>query len=390
MVRGSTAEEGKSPLRVGVVGANPTRGWGSTAHLPALRALDEYQIMAVATTRLETARATADAFGAPLAFADAGPLLSHPDVDVVAITVKVPEHDGLIRAALSSGKHVFSEWPLGVDTNQASRLAGLAEQSGVVHVVGLQGYHAPGAVFVRELVDQGAIGKPLAVSVVTAGGPAGARIPRANLYATDVAAGATVLSISTGHVLATLARAVGRLGPVSAVVASVNRQAMVVETGQTVPVNAPDQVVLAGRLDNDAVVSIAVQGGAAPSAPGFQMRIVGTDATLTVRPASPGGIHIADWAISVARSDGSNEQLAVPDRLVSIPASVPNGPPRNVANLYRLLAQGITDGRSVTPDFATAVDYHHTLDAIQKAAELGVAQTATAPRGPATDRPEGS
>ena len=263
------AEGRRSPLRVGVVGANPARGWGSTAHLPALRALDEYQIMAVATTRPETARATAEAFGAPLAFADAGRLLSHPDVDVVAITVKVPDHDGLIRAALAAGKHVFSEWPLGVDTDQARRLAALAEQSGVVHVVGLQGYHAPGAVFVRELIDGGALGRPLAVSVVTAGGPAGARIPEANVYAANVAAGATVLSISTGHVLATLARAVGRLGPVSAVVALVNREATVIETGQTVAVSAPDQVVLAGRLDNDAVVSIAVQGGAAPAAPGL-------------------------------------------------------------------------------------------------------------------------
>jgi predicted dehydrogenase len=369
---------------VGVVGANPTRGWGTAAHLPALQALDEYEITAVATTRPETAQATADAFGVRLAFSDAHLLVSHPDVDVVAIAVKVPEHDELIRAAMASGKHVFSEWPLGVDTNQARRLAALAEQSGVVNVVGLQGYHAPGAVFVRELADRGVIGKPLAVSVVTAGGPAGSRIPAANVYATDKAAGATVLSISTGHVLATLARAVGRLATVSAVVASLNREATVIETGQTVAVSAPDQVVLAGCLDNDAVVSIAVQGGVATSAPGFELRIVGTESTLTVRPASPGGIHITDWAISVARGDGSSEVLAVPDRLVSIPASVPSGPPRNVAILYRLLAEAIGDGRPVTPDFAAAVDHHETLDAVQRASEVGAVQAAGAHRRPAT------
>jgi predicted dehydrogenase len=238
-------------------------------------------------------------------------------------------------------------------------------------------------VFVRELVDRGAIGKPLAVSVVTAGGPAGTRIPAANLYAVDGAAGATVLSISTGHVLATLARAVGRLGSVSAVVATVNREATVIETGQTVAVNAPDQVVLAGRLDNDAVVSIAVQGGAAPRATSFEVRIVGTEATLTVRPAAPGGIHITDWAISIAGRDGSDEHLPVPDRLVSVPASVPGGPPRNVAILYRLLARSIADGQPVIPDFATAVDHHQTLEAIRKASELGSVQGAAAHPQPA-------
>ena len=49
----------RRPIRVGVVGANPTRGWGTTAHLPALQALDEYEVVAVATTRLDTAKATA-------------------------------------------------------------------------------------------------------------------------------------------------------------------------------------------------------------------------------------------------------------------------------------------------------------------------------------------
>jgi predicted dehydrogenase len=136
---GQATSERRAPIRVGVVGANPTRGWGTAAHLPALHALDDYEITAVATTRLDTARATAETFGVPHAFADVGELVAHPDVDVVAIAVKVPEHDALIRAALAEHKHVFCEWPLGVDMDQARRLAALADTSGVAHIVGLQG-----------------------------------------------------------------------------------------------------------------------------------------------------------------------------------------------------------------------------------------------------------
>ncbi len=301
--------------------------------------------------------------------------MAHPDVDLVAVAVKVPDHDAVIRAALGEGKHVYSEWPLGVDTEQATRLAALAEENGVAHIVGLQGYHAPGAVFVRELVDQGAIGRPLAVSVVTSGGPAWKTLSADHRYATDVAAGATVLSITGGHVLATLARAIGQPRVLSAVVASVRGEATIVETGETVAVSAPDQVVVGGHLDNDAIVSLTVQGGVAPSGPGFEARIVGTEATLTVRPASPGGIHIADWVIALARADGSEEDLAVPDRLVPIPASVPAGPPRNVAILYRNLAERINHGRSVSPDFADAADLHRLLDVIQQASDTGTART---------------
>jgi predicted dehydrogenase len=355
-----------------VVGASPTRGWGTAAHLPALRALEEFEITAVATTRLDTAKATAEAFGVPLAFADAAELVSRPEVDVVSITVKVPEHDPLIRAALAAGKHVFSEWPLGVDLDQAVALAELAGASGVHHVVGLQGYHSPGALFARELIEAGGIGQPLAVSVVTAGGPAGRRIPQANAYATDASAGATVLSISAGHVLATLARAVGEFRQVSAVVASINKETTVIETGQPLRVTAPDQVALVGRLDNGAVASVTVQGGSAT--PGFELRIVGTEATLTVRPATPGSIHIADWAISITRTDGSTEDLPVPERFSPVPVSVPAGPPRNVAALYRALARAIADDKPAEPDFATAVRCHRLLERIQLASDTGVRQ----------------
>ena len=212
------------------------------------------------------------------------------------------------------------------------------------HLAGLQGYQAPGALFVRELIANGDIGQLLAVSVVAAGGPAGRRIPQANVYATDVAAGATVLSISTGHLLATLARAVGEFRELSAVVALINTETTVIETGQTVPVTAPDQVVLAGRLEDGAVASIAVQGGSAAVTPGFEVRIVGTEATLVVRPATPGGIHITDWAISIAKPDGSAADLPVPGRFSPVPEAVPPGPPRNVAAAYREFARAISYG----------------------------------------------
>jgi predicted dehydrogenase len=365
-----------TPIRVGVVGATPARGWGTTAHLPALQALDDFEVTAVSTTRLESATATAAAFGIPLAFADDAALVSHPDVDVVAVSVKVPEHDALVRAALAAGKHVFCEWPLGVDLEQATALADLARQRGVQHLVGLQGYHAPGALFVRELIDSGVIGAPLTVSAVTAGGPAGARIPQANAYAADVTAGATVLSISAGHVLATLGRAAGELREVSAVVAGVNREATIIETGQVIPVTAPDQVVVAGRLDNGAAFSLSVLGGAAPAGPGFEVRIVGTEATLVIRPAVPGAIHIADWAVSVARADGSTADLPVPAHFNAVAAAAPAGPPRNVAVLYRELARAISGGEPATPDFAAAVRHHRLLAAIQRASDTGTRQDA--------------
>jgi predicted dehydrogenase len=63
------------------------------------------------------------------------------------------------------------------------------------------------------------------------------------------------------------------------------------------------------------------------------------------------------------------------DRKLSlVPPTVPSGLPFNVAQLYRGMAEGIREGKSVSPDFDAAVKRHHLLDAIQKASDTGIPQ----------------
>jgi len=45
-----------SKIRVGIVGANPSRGFASIAHIPALQALPEFEITAVCTTWIQQRR----------------------------------------------------------------------------------------------------------------------------------------------------------------------------------------------------------------------------------------------------------------------------------------------------------------------------------------------
>jgi predicted dehydrogenase len=367
---------GSSPLRVGVIGANPTRGWGTSAHLPALQALDEFEIAAVATSKLETAQITADKFQVPHAYGSAAELVEDPSVELVAVTVKVPEHDALIRMALEAGKHVYCEWPLGIDLAQATSLAELASRSGAQHMVGLQGLRALGPLFVRQLIDRGTIGLPVAVGIVAPGSPAGNRVHQSNAYAADRRAGATVLSISTGHILATLSSAISEFVELSAQVSLVNTSASIVETGEVVEVSSPDQVSVTGTLANGAVATIAVLGGNPGSAQPWEIRIVGTEGTLTVRPSSPGGMQIASWTVSATDGKGDTRLLPIPTDDVGIPEAVRSGPPMNIAILYRELARAIRADEPAIPNFNTAVEYHQLLGVIERASETGQRQPA--------------
>ena len=57
-------------IRVGLIGANPDRGWAMGVHIPALQALPHFEMTAVGTTRQETAEAAANKWGVRGAYTD--------------------------------------------------------------------------------------------------------------------------------------------------------------------------------------------------------------------------------------------------------------------------------------------------------------------------------
>src|SRR5206468_8200614 len=146
---------GPKRIRVGIIGANPDRGWAAQAHIPALKSLsDDFEITALSTSRRESADAAGKLFGVPLAFDNHQELVNSSSVDVVAVTVKVPHHLELATAALNARKAVYCEWPLGNGLKEAETLAALAKQKGVLAVSGLQARSAPSVAYVRDLIKQ--------------------------------------------------------------------------------------------------------------------------------------------------------------------------------------------------------------------------------------------
>ena len=79
-------------LRVGLIGANATYGWSPRAHLPALQALDDVELVAVCTAHEETARESAARFGAREAYHDHREMLASADIEAVGVSVIVPKH----------------------------------------------------------------------------------------------------------------------------------------------------------------------------------------------------------------------------------------------------------------------------------------------------------
>ena len=360
-------------FRVGIVGLQPGRSWAARAHIPALRALAEsYEIVGVANTSLASAEKAAAAAGLPRAFADVADLVATPEIDIVTVTVKVPHHREIVKAAIAAGKHVYCEWPLGNGLAEAEELAALARDKGILGVVGTQARVAPEIEYLRQLIADGFVGEVLSTTLVARGGGWGGSIAEKEIsaYLLDRANGATMLTIPVGHTLAALMDVLGKVAEVSAVLATRRTSALAVDTGETLSVSAPDQVLVSGLLSNGAPLSIHYRGGTARDDDGLFWEINGTDGDIRVSAPSRGHAQLVPLSLRGARRD---EKAFRP---LEVPASHRSGGPRdvvpgNVARVYARMAQDLREGTRTAPSFADAVALHRVIAAIEKAAESG-------------------
>jgi predicted dehydrogenase len=377
---GSIAREGlmasDNPVRVGIVGASANRGFASIAHIPAFRSLPQFEIAAVCTTRQETAEEAARHYGVPLAFSDAETLARHPDVDLVTVSVKVPDHYRPVMAAIKAGKHVYCEWPLGRDTAEAVRMLDAAERSGVRHVVGLQGQVSPAISYAKDLIAEGYVGRVLTATMIGCAPNWGAAIDRA--YQADRANGANLLTITGGHQIDALCYCLGEFRELTAFAVSQRDRIPLQATGEFVPKDTPDQLVVngivSGKNAEGAVVSFQIRGGMSRGTE-FLFEIHGDRGDLVLTATSRASMQRQELKVHGAQGAAKDlAELPIPTRYRWVPDGTERDSRYNVAQLYVRLAESIRQGTPASPSFAAAVTRHRLLDAIVRASETGQKQ----------------
>lgn len=118
-------------IRVGIVGF----GFIGPHHLDAMRRLGYAEIVALATTSMETAGAKAAAHHVPRAYGNWRDLIADPDVEVVDIATPTSTHCPIALAAIAAGKHVIVDKPLALSSAEAQKMYAAASDRGVFHAV---------------------------------------------------------------------------------------------------------------------------------------------------------------------------------------------------------------------------------------------------------------
>jgi len=349
------------PIRVGIIGVHPDRGWASTAHVPALRDLPQFRLSALSHSRIEIARASAEKFGFDHAVSSTQELVNHPEVDLVVVTVRVPEHLQLVTAALEAGKSVFSEWPLGMNLHDAEAMASLATARGVPTMIGLQTRANPTIRHMKKLVSEGYVGEVLSASVIGSGITWGEEIEEAFRYTLDPSNGASMLHVPFAHTIDALSFAVGEdFGSVSGTLVSRRPTIRIAESEEVVPFNVADQIAFNGKLSSGALVTSHFRGGLSRGT-NFHLEINGSRGDLIL--TSPVGyVGLGGFKLAGAHGGETLHLITVPDDF-DTNEDVLTG---NVRKLYELFASDATSGTRLSPNFEDAVKLHRLINATER------------------------
>ncbi|KII85247.1 hypothetical protein PLICRDRAFT_178983 [Plicaturopsis crispa FD-325 SS-3] len=350
-----------APIKVGIIGLSTT-GWASTHHAPALPAA--YKLVALSTSKADTAAAVSAQYGVTGYHGDPAQLARDRDVDLVVVAVKIAYHKESVWPAIEAGKDVFVEWPLGHDLGEARELERFAREKGVRTIVGLQARQGAAVRKAKELVESGVIGRVLSTTVLGTGGAWDAYTDEGHVHLFDQKTGANLLTIPTAHTLDAVTFVLGEFTSLSATAVTRHPTITVVDSGRTIPQTTADHVAVQGILTSGALASVHFRGGGGFTGGGFAKKgsedffweIEGERGVLVLKGPS-GHIQMVE---PVLYHNGEK---------VDVGAYDPLAPTRRE---YEEFAKG-PGGEYV--DFAHAVKRHAMIDAIERSVKEGKTTT---------------
>jgi len=265
-----------TPIRVAVIGT----GFGTAVHVPAFQSCPDTEVVAICSGREERAQEAAAKFNIPHWSTDYRAVVARDDVDLVSISTPPYEHHPMAMAALDAGKHVLLEKPMAVNAQQARELVAKAQAKGVVHAMAHEFRFAPARAYMKDLLDQGYLGKlnHVNASLLVARRVGSLASPTYN-WSAQRAMGGGVLNGLGSHFIDALRHWFGDITAVAgqAYVHRPERRDAV--TGEPRMADADDAFTCTLRFKNGGWGTLTIST-AAPFGPGGRMEAYGTEGTL--------------------------------------------------------------------------------------------------------------
>lgn len=357
-----------NPLRIGVVGV----GFGAAVHIPAFQS-EGLEVVAVCSRRRERVEQVADRFGIESAYIDYDEMLDDADLDAVSIVTPPALHHPMAIEALRKGKHVICEKPFALDAGQAREMWELARERGLTAMVAHEFRFASARARLKELLDEGYIGRPrLAIARVVLGGfgrpgqpqPSG---PQPYVPERDSARlGAGFLFGLGSHYVDALRHWFGDVESVSGELATFTPDRL--KGAEIVQADA-DDTFLANLRFRNGVLAQLIGTRAAPFGSGSAMEVYGSEGALVapqrgVNPPAHGTL------LGARLGEDALQELPVPERLRPF-ADERDERLMPFRLLVREFLRGVESGTSPAPSFHDGLRCQEVLDAVRESAATG-------------------
>ena len=132
---------------------------------PAFSEVEGSSVVAVMSRTEDRARTYAVKRGIPKWYTDAQELIDDPDVNAVYVATPPSSHATYAIMAMKAGKPVYIEKPLAASYEDCARINRISEETGVPCFVAYYRRYLPYFQKVKEIVDNGIIGKMVNVHV---------------------------------------------------------------------------------------------------------------------------------------------------------------------------------------------------------------------------------
>jgi len=132
---------------------------------PAFNEVEGSSVVAVMSRSEERARSYAVRHGVERWYTDAQQLIDDPDVNAVYVATPPSSHATFAIMAMKAGKPVYVEKPLAADYEDCARINSVSERTGVPCFVAFYRRYLPYFLKVRQIIDDGLIGRVMNVQV---------------------------------------------------------------------------------------------------------------------------------------------------------------------------------------------------------------------------------
>ena len=242
-------------IRVGIIGASFAR----EAYLPALKTIDDAELIAIASARLSSAQSAADQFNIPHVYDDWQRMIAEHEFDLVCIATPTVFHAPMTLAALKAGAHVLCEKPMAMNRDESAEMLEEAEAQNKLHIIGHELRFNPNRRKIKSLIDGGAIGDIRYLNIHNVSpswGDLASRRAGDWLLREDMGGGR--LGASGSHMIDLLRFWLGDIGAVCGQVATMAPERFDKDSGAPWRATADDHFSFTAEMRNGALCSVTV------------------------------------------------------------------------------------------------------------------------------------